>query len=849
MYQNIYVNKKTETIHIWDDKRGRVDIPMSSANYAYRKRPGGRYRSIYGDELEKVTHFNRNDPSIFEGDVPIETRVLIDAYEDSDEPSKGHRVVFFDIEVSSEGGFPIIDEGDKELTAIALYDGATAKYTAFILDKEGKLQDSETNDTIIQSFNNEESLISHFMNKWEEIQPTIITGWNIDGFDVPYLYNRIKRVMGVNFAKRLSPIHECYYNKFAKRMVVAGISCMDYIELYKKFSGKNEPSYTLGAIGKKVVNIDKITYTGSLNDLYRDDIQKYIEYNLNDVKIVVALDKKLQFIDLARRICHTGHVGYEHFGTSSRYLEGAILIYLRRQGRVAPNKPLEGREEYEQRLEDGEEGFEGAYVKPPVPGRYDWVFDLDLTSMYPNIIISLNISPETKIAKVENWNAEDFVRGKLTEVILSGQKYSAQDFNEMLVQNNLSVASNGAVYKLPKGEGQEGTIPSILIKWFNERKEMRKLAKKHADAKEWEMYEFYDQRQKVQKILLNSIYGCLGLPVFRFYDKDNAEAVTLSGVSIIKTANMAINQYYKNVLGDDAKGNDYVIYVDTDSCFASALPIIKKTMPDIDMDDEKQMTEAILKVTEEAQTYVNKMFDIMAVRLFNVKKHRFDAKQEVIAKSSFWLAKKRYCQFIINKGGVECDELEVKGIDVVRTSFPAKFRTFMKQFLIDLLKKVDQATINNNILQFKEDMKNYGVIELAKNTSVKFKSEMTKADYNPKSRQPFQIVSGTPAQVKAALYYNDLLAQFNLTKIIPPIFHGQKIKWVYLKQNEYGIECLAMKADGTDPQQIMDIITKYMDRDTMYEQELKSKLVDFYEVLKWEYPNSNWKAASEFFEF
>lgn len=775
--------------------------------------------------------------------------MLIDAYENSDEPSKGHRIVFFDIEVSSEGGFPVIEEGDKELTAIALYDSATSKYTAFILDKDGKLQDSETTDTSIQSFDNEESLISHFMNKWEEIQPTIITGWNIDGFDVPYLYNRIKRVMGANFAKRLSPIRECYYNNFAKRMVLAGISCMDYITLYQKFSGKNEPSYTLGAIGKKVVNIDKITYTGSLNDLYRDDIQKYIEYNLNDVKIVVALDKKLQFIDLARRICHTGHVGYEQFGTSSRYLEGAILMYLRRQGRVAPNKPLDGREEYEQQLEDGEEGFEGAFVKPPVPGRYDWVFDLDLTSMYPNIIISLNISPETKIAKVENWNAEDFVRGKLTDVVLSGQKYSSQEFSDMLIQNNLSVASNGAVYKLPKGDGQEGTIPSILIKWFNERKEMRKLAKKHADAKEWELYEFYDQRQKVQKILLNSIYGCLGLPVFRFYDKDNAEAVTLSGVSIIKTANMAINQYYKNVLGDEAKGKDYVIYVDTDSCFTSALPIIKKTMPDIDVNDEKQMTEAILKVTAEAQTYVNQMFDIMALRLFNVKQHRFDAKQEVIAKSSFWLAKKRYCQFIINKGGVECDELEVKGIDVVRTSFPAKFRTFMKQFLIDLLKNVDQETINNNILQFTEDMKNFGVIELAKNTSVKFKSEKTKADYNPKSRQPFQIVSGTPAQVKAALYYNDLLAQFNLTKIIPPIFHGQKIKWVYLKQNEYGIECLAMKADGTDPQQIMDIITKYMDRDTMYEQELKSKLVDFYKVLNWEYPNSNWKAASAFFEF
>jgi len=485
-----------------------------------------------------------------------------------------------------------------------------------------------------------------------------------------------------------------------------------------------------------------------------------------------------------------------------------------------------------------------------VPGRYDWVFDLDLTSMYPNIIISLNISPETKIAKVENWNAEDFVRGKLTEVILSGQKYSAQDFSEMLIQNNLSVASNGAVYKLPKGEGEEGTIPSILIKWFNERKEMRKLAKKYADEKDWEQYEFYDQRQKIQKILLNSIYGCLGLPVFRFYDKDNAEAVTLSGVSIIQTANKAINQYYKNVLGEqDTQGKDFVIYVDTDSCFASALPIIKKTMPDIDLNDEKQMTDAILKVTAEAQTYVNKMFDIMSVRLFNVKSHRFDAKQEVIAKTSFWLAKKRYAQFIINKGGVECDELEVKGIDVVRTSFPAKFRVFMKQFLIDLLKKVEEDTISKNILEFKESMKGFDVIDIAKNTSVKFQSQDKKKDYNPNKRQPFQIITGTPAQVKAALYYNDLLNKYELTKIVPPIFHGQKIKWVYLKQNEYGIECLAMKADGTDPDIIMNFINRYVDRDTMYEQELKSKLIDFYDVLKWSYPNENDAKASEFFGF
>jgi len=845
MYKNIFIDRKQNLVHLWDDEKGHLQFPFR--NYAFRKSASGTFSSIYGDKLEKIYNFNPRDPSLFESDVPLETRILIDAYEDSDEQSKGHVIATIDIEVSTEGGFPVIAEGDKEITAIALHDSSTQKYTVFILDTERKIQDTINGDVEIRSFDNEESLLMHFYTKWEEIQPTIVTGWNIDGFDMLYLYNRSKQVVGETNAKRISPIGIAHYNKYTERMTIAGVSSLDYLTLYKKFSGKNEPSYTLGAIGKKVVNIDKLTYRGSLNDLYKEDINRYIEYNLNDVKIVVALDKKLQFIDLARGICHTGHVSYEQFGTSSRYLEGAILIYLRRQGKVAPNKPIEGREEYEQRLEDNEEGFEGAYVKDPVPGRYDWVFDLDLTSMYPNIIISLNISPETKIGKAENWNAEEFVRGNLQTVNLSGQPYNAEDFRKMLEENNFSIASNGAIYKQPTENGKEGTIPSILIKWFNERKNMRKLAKKFADEKDWEQYEFYDQRQKIQKILLNSIYGCLGLPVFRFYDKDNAEAVTLSGVSIIKTASKSINQYYKSILGPS--DTDYVIYVDTDSVFVSALPIIQKTMSDIDFNDETQMTDAILKVCEETQSYVNKMFDVMALRLFNLKTHRFDAKQEVIAKTSFWLAKKRYAQFIINKGGVVCDELEVKGIDVVRSSFPAKFRTFMKQFLIDLLKKVPVDVLDKNILEFKASMKDLNVIDLAKTTSVKFMSQDKKKNYNPKTRQAFQIMSGSPAAVKAAIYYNDLLNKFELTKIIPPIFHGQKIKWVYLKQNEYDIDCLAMKADGTDPDQILEFIEKYIDRNTMYEQELKSKLIDFYRVLGWSYPDENDAKASEFFGF
>jgi len=842
MYQNIFISKKDNTVHLWDDEKGYVKFPYQP--YAYRKRKGGMYKSIYGDELEKVYKFSQKDPSLFESDVPAETRVLIDAYEDSDDSSTGHRVVYYDIEVSTEGGFPTVDEADKEITAIALYDAATEQYTAFILDKEQRLQDYKKDNVEVRGFQDESSLLIHFLTKWEEIQPTIATGWNIDEFDTPYLYGRIKRVLSDREAKRLSPIQVCYKNDWSGKIVVAGVSFIDYMVLYKKWNIKQEPSYALGAIGKKVVGMEKITYHGSLDDLYKSDLNKYIEYNLNDVKIIVALEKKLQFIEQARAICHKGHVPYDCFTMSSRFIEGAILMYLRRKGQVAKNKPIDGREEYENQMEQGEEGFEGAYVKDPVPGRYDWVFDLDLTSMYPNIIISLNISPETKIAKVENWDIEKYVRGDMDTVQVGSASYTKEQFTELLKTAKYSIASNGVMYN----QSYQGVIPEILVKWFDERKDLRKLAKKHADLKEWEKYEFYDQRQKVQKVLLNSIYGVLGLPIFRFYDKDNASAVTLTGQDIIKTANKAINQYYKKTL-NDSENKDYVIYVDTDSCFASALPIIKHKMPHIDLNDEKQMTEAILQVCGEAQKHVNDTFNIMADRMFNVQKHRFDAKQEVIAKTSFWLAKKRYAQFIINKGGIECDELEVKGIDVVRTSFPIRFRKFMEQFLQDVLRKVPKEHIDDTILKFKENMSSYPVIKIAKNTSVKFVSQDKVNDYNPKSRQPFQMIKGAPAQVKAGCYYNDLLKLWGLNKDIPEIFHGQKIKWVYLKQNQYGIECIAMKADGTDPQRIMEFVEQYVDREAMYEQELKSKLIDFYNVLSWDYPNETDIKLGEFFSF
>lgn len=909
MYQNVYCNRKAEEVFVWDDKSGLTQYPASSFKYAYKKKEGGSIKSLYGDELIKVYDYNDNDPNLLESDVPMEMKVLLELYPNSDEPSIGHRIGVIDIEVSTTGGFPSMETADKEITGISLYDYTTRTCYTFILDKDKKISNFEKEEdawypvgwkepegkekVVIMSFDNEDDLLVSFMDKWQECNFTIITGWNVDFFDLPYLYLRLKNCLGVKAAKCLSPIGSAYMNGFSKKLTIGGMSVLDYILLYKKFSGKMEPTYALGPIGQKSVGIGKIQYHGNLNDLYKSDIKKFLEYNITDVKIVVALDRKLKFIELARSICHVGHVPYENFYMPSRYLDGAALMYLRRNGNlIAPNKPARGREEYEERLEDGEERFSGAFVKEPVPGRYNWVFDLDLTSMYPNIIISLNISPETKAAKIDKvdysldaqteklklvldeidkmdkkerdklWSDEEgkeryiqrrciefdtnfYVRGKLTNYRIGQTDYTSDEFKELIEKSNYSLSSNGVLYR----QDRKGVIPTLLDLWFSQRVEMRKKAAQYKRDGNMELYNFYNQRQQVWKILLNSFYGVLGLPIFRFYDVDNAEAVTTTGVDIIQTTAKAINVYYKQALEVD--DGDWVIYSDTDSCFVDAIPIIKKRFPETNFKNDDEMTKAIMHVTEEVQNYVNNFYNVMAKRFFNLGKHTFHAKQEVISKSSFWLAKKRYAQWIIHEEGALLKEprLEVKGIDVVRTSFPASFRKFMDSFLRKLLTSVPKKELDDMILKFRDDVKTLDVLQIAKNTSVRFVSEDGIHNYNPEDRRPFQFVKATPAQVKACLAYNDILTMKGLEKKVEPIMHGQKIKWVYLQNNPYGLDALALKGDGNDADELLEFVNQYVDRKKMFEQELKSKLIDFYDVFKWEFPNSSMGIASNFFEF
>ena len=573
MYKNCYVDKRNERIYIWDDKQfDPIIIPLAKLNYAYRKSDGGQYTSMFGDRLERTPYVNPKDPSLFESDVPMDTRALIEGYYESDEISTGHNVIILDIETDVEGGFANMDKADKKITAISIYDKTAKKYTALILDEDRLINDSIEGDLETKSFESEESLLYAFLNLWEEIQPTIVTGWNSRGthsptqgiesigFDIPYLYTRIKNTMGSHEVNRLSPIGVVYQSKYKNEVIIAGVcTALDYYPMYKRYSGVKKASYQLGKIGKEEVGIGKIEYTGSLNTLYKTDIKKYIEYNLNDVKIVVELDKKYNYIDQAREICHFCHVPYEYYEGSSRFLEGAVLTYLKRNNLIACNKPIHGVEDFDplDGEDDDEGGFEGAYVKEPIPGKYDWVYDLDMQSLYPSIIQSLNISQETVIGMIDKWNTEEYLNGTLKEISINGTPYTIEQFKKMITDGNYGVATNGVIYDLTK----PGIIPTVIERWIEDRKVVRKKAKKLLDEGKHNEYEVLNRRQITLKILSNSIYGVTGLPSFRFYNKNNAEAVTLTGQELIKFVGNVVNSYYKQELGKKYK----IIYDDGSS--------------------------------------------------------------------------------------------------------------------------------------------------------------------------------------------------------------------------------------------------------------------------------------------
>ena len=831
MYQNIYYDRRVNKMHIWDDKFGHQTFRYKK--YAYVKHKAGTFVSLYGDKLKKINKWDKDQPELFESDVNPEIRVLVDNYTDSDEVSFGHKVMIFDIEVEITDGFPNIKRAQNTITSIAFNDPLLDKYFCYVLDSTNKLKENNGDDIIV-SFKDEYDLLNAFFKKYMEIQPTILTGWNVEFFDVPYLYNRASQVVGQNVANLLSPISQVHWSDFHKRYKIAGVNILDYLALYKRYTFSERPSYRLDDICEYEISEKKVAYEGTLNDLYKNELEKFVQYNLQDVKLVKKLDDKLDFIGIARGLAHLGHIPYEDVFMSSRYLEGAILVYLRKNSIVAPNKLKKDENiKYEK--------FTGAYVQEPQSGKHDWVYDLDITSMYPSCIMSLNISPETKLGKIEGWNPEEFLKKdnrKTYSFVSNGNlinRYTETELKNMLENEQIGIATNGVIYRTDK----DGLLPALLRKWFDERVEYRNLSKKFYDAGDTEKSEYFERRQYLQKIVLNSLYGVLGLPTFRFYDVDNAEAVTYTGQSLIKFTKKAANAYYNRELNDK---EDYCIYIDTDSVFYSATPLIKKRYTDLDTSNDDQMTKVILNIANEVQSYLNRGYDYFAKKFCNLDKHRFNIKQEVIAKSGLFVTKKRYGLKIINDNGKRVNKMMIKGLDTVRSSFPVAMREMLGKLLEDILMDVPKVQLDKFIINFKNSMKLMDFNKIAIPIGVKgIHKYRNDNDYIFKSHK-----LGSPIHVKSALYYNDFLKYKKIEKQYSGISNGEKIKWVYLKQNPLNLNTIAYKG-YEDPPQVLDFIRQYINPDKIYKHALHKKIMMLYGSMNWSEPTDSSKTIERFF--
>ena len=817
-------------MHIWDDKAGHLTFRYKK--YAYVKHSSGTYTSLYGDKLKRINKWDKEQPDLFESDVNPEIRVLVDNYTDSEEPSTGHKVMIFDIEVEVTDGFPDPLKAPNKITSIAFNDPLTKQYYCYVLDP--KKQVGEFKDDIVVSFDDEYDLLNAFFRKYLEIQPTILTGWNVEFFDVTYLYNRAQQVLGSDIASSLSPINIVQWSDFQDRYKIAGVSVLDYLTLYKKYTFSERSSYRLDAIAELEVGEKKVAYEGTLNDLYENDLTTFVEYNLQDVKLIQRIDDKLDFIEIARGLAHLGHCPYEDVFMSSRYLEGAILVYLKKQNIIAPNK------NYNRKKLNGEK-FEGAFVQEPIKGKHDWVYDLDITSMYPSCIMSLNISPETKLGKIEGWNPEEFIRkdNKKTYSFMKGNKllnrFTETELKNMLDNEDISIATNGVIYRKDK----TGLLPALLKKWFDERVEYRKLSKKFHEQGDKEKSDYFERRQYLQKVVLNSLYGVLGLPAFRFYDLDNAEATTLTGQSLIKFTKKIANNYYNKELNDT---ENRCIYIDTDSVFYSALPLVKKRYPDLDIKNEDTMSKAILEIASEVQDYLNKSYDFFAKRFCNLDDHRFDIKQEVIAKSGLFVTKKRYGMKIINDNGKKVDKMLIKGLDVVRASFPLAMKEMLSKVLEDILMNVPKEQLDKYIINFRNSMKLMDFNKIAIPISVKRISKYTLKDSGLFS----SYAMGTPVHVKSSIFYNDFLTYKNISKRFTPISNGEKIKWVYLKENPLNLPTMAYKGHE-DPPEVLEFIRQFINVEKIYNQVLHKKIMMLYEALGWDEPTDATKTLERFF--
>ena len=557
MYKKAFARRiggNKHLIHLWTDE-GYEKVEWTNFAYKECSEADADYVGLNGEPLRKTSKWGPDDSGLHFHDMKAYQKFLIEKYGTNDEPSTTHRELFFDIETEMGDALTpeYIQNAPKKVTSIAWYDKQVDEWGILILDTKNQLEHTKFKNKEITPCKTESDLLAKFLEKFREIDPDIIVGYNSDYFDIPYLYYRMCNVLGEDWARHLSPIGYVRETPWFKDQYIqiAGVESLDYIRLHKKFSWKDEPSWKLDAIGKKYAGINKVEYEGNLDSLFENDINKFIQYNFVDVEILVELDKKLEYLALTKNLSHKGKHNYQEVYANTNTQDGAISAYLLSKNIIPPAKDRDLK---------AEKGYAGGYLFCPKAGIYNYMFDEDLTSLYPSIIMSLNIGKETLKARIidaddrNNRLGLNDLKAKdpSSTVIIKNHKGKRAEVTianllKFIDSNQFTISANGTMF----ATNRQSVLSTILAKWFGERVLYKGKMKKAYQAKDKEAGAKYHLLQYTMKILLNSLYGATALPSFRYGNVNLSKAITLSGQRIIQEsaliANKKMNEEIKNV--------------------------------------------------------------------------------------------------------------------------------------------------------------------------------------------------------------------------------------------------------------------------------------------------------------
>ena len=545
-------------IHLWDEA-GYDEIEWFNTAYQECSEDESESRGLNNEPLKQVYKWDKNSPNLHFHDMKPHQKFLVERYKTDDTPSRGHRELFFDIECEIGGALTeeYIEKAPMPITSIAYWDKTPNKWVILILDKQNQLKTFKSENKEIIPISTERQLLTKFIEHVRSIDPDILIGYNSDFFDIPYLYYRMCNVLGSEVASYLSPINQVnckkgndYWYVENAYVQIVGVESLDYMRLHKKYSWKDEPSWKLDSIGEKYAGLNKIEFDGNLDQLFATDIHKFIEYNFRDVEILKALDEKLQYIGLTKNLAHKGKHNYSEVYQNSVTQDGAISAYLLGNGIIPPRRDLNPQ---------SKKGYAGGYLFCPKAGLYKYMFDEDLTSLYPSIIMSLNIGKETytgRILDADDRNNRlglgDLKSRDSEEMILIENPKGKQTRVEVgklvgiIESQRWTISANGSMFRTDR----ESTLSNILKKWFQERVDYKNLMKKAYKSGDKEKGEYYHLMQYTMKILLNSLYGATALPSFRYGMSYSilSEAITLSGWRIIQESALAANRHMNKVI-------------------------------------------------------------------------------------------------------------------------------------------------------------------------------------------------------------------------------------------------------------------------------------------------------------